>query len=308
MELRQLRYMLMVADEKSFSRAAEKLYIAQPHLSHYIQKLEKQIGITLFDRKTTPITLTYAGEQFSQIARQMLQLDNNLLQQMKDLSEEKNGRLALGISPVRSAYILPILLPAFRALFPQVDLSLHEGTSANLEKWMKQGITDLTILSQPIKSDGFCYEILMEEKVLIIAPPLHPLTKRLTVSDAPVSLNLSELEHEPFVLLQQGQAFRRIADNLFLQSGFQPRIILETKSYQTAHNLVSIGMGFTFSTPSVLNLNRTVERPVCFFTAKPSFTRTLSIVYRKDKYLTKYEQGFIRIAKETMQSMPSLTC
>lgn len=307
MELRQLRYMLMVADEKSFSRAAEKLYIAQPHLSHSIQKLEKQIGITLFDRRTTPITLTYAGEQFAQTARQMLQLDHNLLQQMKDFSEEKNGRLALGISPVRSAYILPILLPAFRSVFPQVNLSLYEGTSANLEEWMKQGGTDLTILSLPIRNDGFSYEVLMEEKVLILTPPLHPLTNRLTGSTAPVYLNLSELEHEPFVLLQQGQALRRIADTLFLQAGFQPRIVLETRSYQTAHHLASVGMGFTFSTPSILQLNSNANRPVCFFTTEPSFTRTLAIVYRKDKYLTKYEQGFIRIAKETMQSMPSLT-
>lgn len=305
MELRQLRYMLMVAEEKSFSRAAEKLYIAQPHLSQYIQKLENQIGIQLFDRKSTPITLTYAGEQFAQIARQMLQLDSNLLQQMKDFSEENSGRLALGISPVRSAYILPIILPAFLALFPKVDLSLHEGTSANLEEWMNQGVTDLTILSLPIRSEGFSYEILMEEKLLIVAPPAHPLTNGLGDNDAPVSLNLSELEHEPFVLLQQGQALRRIADSLFLQAGYQPRIVLETRSSQTAHNLASIGTGFTFSTLSISQLNSNVNRPVRLFTAEPSFTRTLAVVYRKGKYLTKYEQAFIHITKETVQSVLS---
>ena len=304
MELRQLRYMLMVAEEKNFSRAAEKLYIAQPHLSQYIQKLEKQIGIKLFDRQTTPIKLTYAGEQFAQMARQILQLDSNLLQQMKDFSQEKSGRLALGISPVRSAYILPILLPAFRALYPQVDLSLHEGTSANLEEWMKQGVTDLTILSLPIRSDGFSYEILMEEKFLIVASPTHPLTKRLGDNDAPVYLDLSELEHEPFILLQKGQALRRIADSLFLQSGYQPRIVLETRSYQTAHNLASIGMGFTFSTLSISQLNSNANSPVRLFTAVPSFTRTLAVVYQKGKYLTKYEQDFIRITKEKVQSVP----
>ncbi len=302
MELRQLRYMLMVAEEKSFSRAAEKLYIAQPHLSQYIQKLENQIGIQLFDRKSTPITLTYAGEQFAQVARQMLQLDSNLLQQMKDFSEENSGRLALGISPVRSAYILPIILPAFRALFPQVDLSLHEGTSANLEEWMNQGVTDLTILSLPIRSEGFSYEILMEEKLLIVAPPAHPLTNGLGDNEALVSLNLSALEHEPFVLLQQGQALRRIADSLFLQAGYQPRIVLQTRSSQTAHNLASIGTGFTFSTLSISQLNSNVNRPVRLFTAEPSFTRTLAVVYRKGKYLTKYEQAFIHITKETVQS------
>ena len=136
MKLRQFKYMIMVAEEKSFSRAAEKLFIAQPYLSQYIQKIEKEIGVKLFDRSCTPLKLTYAGEQFAKKARQILQLDSNLLQQMKDFTEERRGQITLGISPVRGAYILPIVLPAFRDRFPQVEISLYEGTSANLENWM----------------------------------------------------------------------------------------------------------------------------------------------------------------------------
>jgi len=306
MELRQLRYMLMVAEEKNFSRAAEKLYIAQPYLSLYIQKLEQQIGAKLFDRKTTPLKLTSAGEQFAQMARQLLQMDSNLLQQMQDFSEETRGCLALGISTARSAYILPLVLPAFRALFPQVDLRLHEGTSANLEEWMNQGVTDLTILSLPIRSDVFSCEILMEEKILIVASLLHPLAKRPSENDAPSALNLSELEHEPFILLQQGQTLRRIADSLFLQAGYQPRIALETRSSQTAHNLASIGIGFTFSTQSISQVNHTAAHPVRLFTAEPSYTRTIAVAYRKGKYLTKYEQAFIRILKEMLPASAGL--
>lgn len=297
MELRQLRYMLAVAEEKSFSKAAKKLYIAQPHLSQYIQKLETQLGVKLFDRSRTPLTLTLAGEQFAQKARQILRLNNNLLQQMKDYTEEKNGRLVLGISPVRSAYLLPLVLPAFRRLFPHVEISLYEGTSTNLEDWMNQGVTDLTILSLPIKSDTFSYEILMKEPFLIVAPPAHPLAKRPGGNSSPVPLHLSELEKEPFILLQQGQALRRIADSLFLQAGYQPHILLETRSYQTAHNLASIGMGFTFSTPSINLLNSNAANPVRLFTAEPTFTRTLAVVYQKGKYLTKFEQTFIQLAQ-----------
>lgn len=298
MELRQFRYMLAVAEERSFSRAAEKLYIAQPHLSQYIKKLEAQIGVKLFDRSQTPLALTAAGEQFAQKARQMLQLDSNLLQQMRDYSEEKTGRLALGISPVRSAFILPLVLPAFRALFPHVELSLYEGTSANLESWMNQGVTDLTILSLPINSDAFSYEILMEENFLIVAPPNHPLALQAGNNDAPRPLPLTALKDEPFILLQQGQALRRIADSLFLQAGYQPHIVLETRSYQAAHNLASIGMGFTFSTPSISSLNSNPSKPFRLFTAEPAFTRRLAVVYRSGKYLTKYEQVFIHLTKE----------
>jgi len=301
MESRQLKYMLMVAEEQSFSRAAEKLYIAQPYLSKYIQKIEKEIGVKLFDRSCTPLKLTYAGEQFAKKARQILQLDSNLLQEMKDITEEKNGQFALGISPVRGAYILPIVLPAFRELFPNVEISLHEGTSANLESWMNKGITDLTILSLPIKSDEFSYEVLLQEKFLIVVPPMHSLAQRPGSNDDPPPLRLAELEKEPFILLQKGQALRGIADTLFLQVGFRPHIVLETRNYETAHTLASIGMGITFSTMTVCQSYSNVTKPVRLFTAEPSFTRTLAIVYRKRKYLTRIEQTFIRMTKEMVQ-------
>jgi len=298
MELRQLKYMLMVAEEKSISRAAEKLYIAQPYLSQFIQKIEKEIGVKLFDRSCTPLKLTYAGEQFAKKARQILQLDSNLSQEMKDFTEEESGQISLGISPVRGAYILPIVLPAFRKRYPQVEISLYEGTSANLENWMNKGVTDLTILSLPIKSDEFTHEVLLQEKFLIIVPPMHYLAQRPGSNDDPPPLKLSELEGEPFILLQKGQALRSIADTLFVQAGYRPHIVLETRNYETAHALASIGMGLTFSTMTVSQSNCNVAKPVRIFTAEPSFTRTLAIVYRKGKYLTKIEQAFIRMTKE----------
>ncbi|HWR28202.1 MAG TPA: LysR substrate-binding domain-containing protein, partial [Negativicutes bacterium] len=135
---------------------------------------------------------------------------------------------------------------------------------------------------------------------------LHPLAKRPSENDAPSALNLSELEHEPFILLQQGQTLRRIADSLFLQAGYQPRIALETRSSQTAHNLASIGIGFTFSTQSISQVNHTAAHPVRLFTAEPSHTRTIAVAYRKGKYLTKYEQAFIRILKEMLPAGASL--
>lgn len=301
MELRQLQYMLMVTEEKSFSKAAEKLYIAQPHLSQYIQKLEKQIGVRLFDRTSTPLKLTCAGEEFAKRAREIIQLNKNLLQQMEDFTEEKCGRLALGISSARGNYILPIILPFFMKCFPMVKVSLHEGTSEELEEWMNKGITDLTIISLPIKSESFSYEVLLQENFLVVVPPMHPLSNRTSDDINPAPLKLTELENEPFILLKKGQAFRRIADNLFLQAGYHPNVILETRSYETAHDLASIGIGFTFSTMTVHQTFRNERKPVKIFTADPFFTRTLAVVYRKDKYLTRFENKFISMTKNLVQ-------
>lgn len=302
MEIRQLKYMLTVAEERSFSKAAARLYIAQPHLSQYIQKLEKQIGVKLFDRSCTPLKLTYAGDKFAMQARQILQMDQNLVQQMKDFTEEKGGSLSLGISPVRGAYLLPLLLPTLKRQLPQVNLTLHEGTSAELEDWLNRGMTDLTILSLPIKSSEFSYEVLLKEDFLIMAPPMHPLAQCEGDNLHPVPLKLTDLRKEPFILLQKEQALRRIADNLFLQSGYKPNILLETRSYKTAHALASMGMGFTFSTMTVYQTYRSEKTPVRLFTAEPHFTRTLAIVYRKGKYLAKFERDFITMTKEIVQN------
>lgn len=302
MEIRQLKYMLTVAEERSFSKAAARLYIAQPHLSQYIQKLEKQIGVKLFDRSCTPLKLTYAGEKFAIQARQILQMDQNLLQQMKDFTEEKGGSLSLGITPVRGAYLLPKLLPILKRQMPQVNLTLYEGTSAELEDWLNRGVTDLTILSLPIKSSNFSYEVLLKENFLIMAPPMHPLSQSEGDNLYPAPLKLTTLQKEPFILLRKEQALRRIADSLFLQSGFRPNILLETKSYKTAQELASLGMGFTFSAMSIYQTYRSKEVPVRLFTAEPRFTRTLAIVYRKGKYLAKFERDFITMTKEIVQS------
>ena len=301
MELRQLRYMLAVAEEKSFSRAAEKLYIAQPHLSQFIQKLESQINVKLFDRTSAPIKLTYAGERFARRARQILQLQSDLHQEMKDVAEEKRGRLSLGISPIRGRYVLPLALPAFRSLCPEVEVSLCEGNSAQLEEWLQEGLIDLAIMPLPMKSPAFSHKMLMEEEIMILLPASHRLAVSADGDGAPPVLPLAELAEEPFILLQPGLAMRRIADTLFLQAGFSPRVALETGNYDTAHHLTAAGMGITFSTVRVSQQQCDAGSRVRLFRCEPTLTRTLAIVYRKGKYLTKFEQDFIAITQQAFE-------
>ncbi len=301
MELRQLRHMLTVAEEKSFSRAAEKLYIAQPHLSQSIQKLESQINVKLFDRASAPIKLTYAGERFARRARQILQLQSDLFQEMKDVAEENRGRLSLGISPIRGRYVLPAALPAFRARCPEVELSLYEGTTLELEARLQEGKVDLAIMPLPMKSPDFSHNALMEEEIMILLPAHHRLAARADADDALPVLPLAELAEELFILLQPGLALRRIADTLFAQAGFSPRVALETANYDTAHHLTAAGMGISFSTLNISQQQWNAGRGVRLFRCEPNFIRTLAIVYRKGKYLRKFEQDFIAITQQAIK-------
>ena len=179
MDFRKLQYMLKVAEEKSFSKAAQKLYIAQPSLSQYIQKLELQLGVQLFDRSTNPLRLTYAGELYAETAKNILNLKDQLSNQMEDISNFKKGRLTIGLSAFRSTYVMPKILPRFHEKFPGIDVVLVEGNSVKLEELAIKGITDISLMTLPIKENFFSYEPILSEKILLAIPPQHPACKEI---------------------------------------------------------------------------------------------------------------------------------
>ncbi|MEN6314888.1 MAG: LysR family transcriptional regulator, partial [Clostridiaceae bacterium] len=163
MDFRQLHYMLKVAEEKSFSKAAKKLYISQPSLSQYISNVEQQLGVRLFDRTTNPLTLTYAGELYEETAKNILYLKDQLLSQMDDIANLQRGHITIGISPFRSTYFLPTILPLFKKNYPGIDVSLAEGTMAELLELAINGATDFSIMTLPIPGELMSYDPIMTE-------------------------------------------------------------------------------------------------------------------------------------------------
>src|SRR6476661_10176500 len=111
MELRQLQYAIQIATEKNFSRAAEKLHLAQPSLSQQLSKLEKEIGVLLFQRNTNSVEITHAGEVFVEKAQEILDMVNQLKKEMEDISQMRKGRLVVGCLPITGTHILPLVLP-----------------------------------------------------------------------------------------------------------------------------------------------------------------------------------------------------
>ena len=159
----------------------------------------------------------------------------------------------------------------------------------------------MAIMPLPMKSPAFSHKMLMEEEIMILLPASHRLAVSADGDGAPPVLPLAELAEEPFILLQPGLAMRRIADTLFLQAGFSPRVALETGNYDTAHHLTAAGMGITFSTVRVSQQQCDAGSRVRLFRCEPTLTRTLAIVYRKGKYLTKFEQDFIAITQQAFE-------
>jgi LysR family hydrogen peroxide-inducible transcriptional activator len=150
MELRQLNYVIQIAMEKNFSRAAEKLHIAQPSLSQQLSKLEQEIGVLLFRRTTNSVELTQAGQVFVSKSQNILDAVEQLKQEMDDMAQMRSGRLVVGTLPITGSHILPLVLPVFGEQYPQIEVVLVEDTTAKLEQLTASGGTDLSLLSLPL--------------------------------------------------------------------------------------------------------------------------------------------------------------
>ncbi|ATB68952.1 LysR-type transcriptional regulator [Sulfurospirillum diekertiae] len=297
MSLKQIECVVMVAKLKSFTKAANKLKIAQPSLSQSINILEKQIGVPLFDRSTTPISLTHAGEIYLSKANAIIELYHDLNIQMCDVTGFENGKLRLGFSQT-GYHFIPDALSKFYKKFPKADIRVSQVFSTlNLEKMLLDGDVDIATLILPLHSDELSYKVIKEEQALLALPITHPLAQKVKkrVKGYP-TLALSELKNEKFILPKDTQRSRPIFDNIFKKAGFEPNIFCETETFDIANSIVASGIGACFTLPQFIKEDK--ENKIMLFSIEePLLSRTVVLAYKKDKRLSKIAQEFLLIAK-----------
>jgi len=293
MELRQLQYVIQIAKEKNFSRAAEKLHIAQPSLSQQLSKLEQELGVLLFRRTTNSVEPTQAGQVFVDKSQTILDAIEQLKQEMDDMASMRRGKLVVGTLPITGSHILPLVLPVFGTEYPQIEIVLVEDTTAKLEQLTASGGTDLSLLSLPLIDSTLSFEPVMEEGICLAVPPQHALASR----KEPIAIK--ELSSEPFIALKKGQGFRTITVDLCEKEGFTPRIVFESSNMETIQSLVAAGMGIAFVPQMVTRVKGSEFAPVYIqLETKPS--RTLVVASRKGRYLSKAAEAFIHTLKKTL--------
>ncbi|MFC0332756.1 LysR family transcriptional regulator [Paenibacillus sepulcri] len=296
MEFRQLQYVIQIAKEKNFSRAAEKLHIAQPSLSQQLSKLEKEIGVLLFRRTTNSVEMTHAGSVFVDKAQNILDSIEQLKQELDDIAHMRKGKLVVGSLPITGSHVLPLVLPVFGRRYPEIEVALVEDSSFRLEQLTASGQTDLSLLSLPLHEPSLAWEPLIEEEICLAVPPEHPLALKNE------AVNIQDLAQEPFVLLKKGQGFRQIAIELCEKAGFQPRIVFESGNIETVQSLVAAGMGIAFVPKMVARAKWYEFAPAYLPFAEPAPSRTLVIASRKGRYLSKAAEAFIETMKSTIES------
>jgi len=294
MEFRQLQYVIQIAKEHNFSRAAEKLHIAQPSLSQQLSKLEQELGLLLFRRTTNSVELTQAGQVFVERAQQIVDTIEQLKQEMDDMAQMRRGRLVVGTLPITGSHVLPLVLPVFGEQYPQIEVVLVEETTAKLEQLTASGGTDISLLSLPLIDTSLSWTPYMEEEICLAVPQQHPLAAR----DNPVAI--AELRDEPFIGLKRGQGFRQITVEYCQEAGFSPQIVFESSNIETVQSLVAGGMGIAF-VPRMLTRAAGSDFTPVYLPLLPRPTRTLVVASRKGRYLSKAAEAFIATLNETIQ-------
>jgi len=303
-----LKYFLMVAEELNITRAAERLYISQQSLSNHIGNLERELDVKLFTR-SPKLSLTYAGGLLVDTASQILDLHSQYLSKVGDINKQYLGVLRVGISHTCGLALLPEVLPKFRAEFPQVEFSLFEGNSTQLEDELSHGRADLIICFQPIIMEGVAAIPLTEQRLAMVVP--RSFTDRLFGQQAEeVRLQFTQgadiraFEHLPFVLIKRGNRTRNIVDQYFSRYYFKPQLILETENTVTTLAMAQAGVGITICPELFL---RAIPAPSpdsagvdIFPLTDPSTFSKLVAGYRKSRYLSHFGQRFIEIAQDVL--------
>ena len=236
MEFEQLRGFLETAREKSFTRAAEKLFRTQPAVSLQIKSLETELGQRLFERHGKRVTLTEAGRLLYGRAEQIFAVVDVIKNDMSGLGELRSGRLSIGTSDTNCAYILPPVVEAFRLSYPGVEIRLTDRMSPEVARLVVDGTVDFGIATLPVQDTRLDTEPLFRRKDVVIARPDHPLASRSR-------LTLSHLSEEPLLALEEGSTSRGLTDRIFLEAAIQPRIAMELGSIEVIKKYVEIGLG-----------------------------------------------------------------
>jgi DNA-binding transcriptional LysR family regulator len=242
MEIRSVRYFLAVADERSFRRAARRVGVSQPAVSQGIRLLEDELGERLFDRVSTPTSLTPAGRLFLEPARRAV-AEFDALRDLLDRSRGVvRGRLEIGTTDVASIYVLPPVYRRFRRLHPEAELSVHVEGTESLMRQLREGTIEIAIVTlavgdrQAVVPEGFVGEPLFREELAVIVSRNHPLVGRRRVE-------LAELADTPFLSFKEGSVTRQAVDALFGENDVFPRVAMEMSSPEAIKKLVEVGVG-----------------------------------------------------------------
>ena len=244
MDFKELEYVITIAQERNISKAAERLFISQPVLSRFLQRLEDELGISLFERKNRQYIPTYAGELYLDMAKEILNRKEKFEQEISRVKKSQAGAIRVGITPGRGRTLLPKVLPDFHRNFPNFELNIFEEDVSTLERYLHDGTIDIafftTVKKIPESYGGFRYEVLSKEEIVLCTSKNNAFS--ILAQEKPDRrypwIDLKKLENECFILLKENMRLGQLAKEILRENRMHP---------DTALALVGRQYGVAFS-------------------------------------------------------------
>ena len=284
MEIHQLRYFVAVAEEGSFSHAAEREHVSQPSLSQQIQKLEGELNQQLFDRLPRSVVLTEAGRCLLPYARQALNAIADAGRSVASLENEVAGRLAVGAVPSIAVYVLPHLIRSFQQRYPKVTFELFEDTTDKLAQRLEDGTLDLALASGSDEIPGLERHSLGREPLVMLLPGKHRLAHKRAIS-------WSDLASEKFLLLHEVHSLSTQVRQLLAANKLKPELVLQGAQLVTIARMVAAGLGVTVI-PQMMAETEFIQGCVAVPFAAPAPTRELVLLRNSLRLESKAAAAF----------------
>ncbi|MBR2930194.1 MAG: LysR family transcriptional regulator [Clostridia bacterium] len=297
-------YVLAVYKEGSFTRAAEKLYVSQPSLSATVRRIEEKVGAPIFDRSTSPITLTDVGREYLCCAEEIERREAGFTRYIDDRKSLLAGHIRLGGSSFFSSFVIPGMISDFNELYPSISFDIVEDSTKGLFAKLGTGEVDLVIDNAAVADGEIISERYKTERLLLCVPRRIAEARgvaHLGMSHAEVRsgegrrepIDLSLFRSDPFIVLRHENDTGRRAEALFRAYSIEPRIILTLDQQLTAYNISASGMGISFASDTLI-LSMQESGDLIYFELPEAFAKRSIYVYRKrSHYLPLASRAFI---------------
>lgn len=296
MEYKAFQYVLKIAELGNLTKAANELYVSQPSLSHYIARVEQEVGTPLFQRGVSPMRLTPAGEKYAETARMILALDRKMQQDISDIVNQKTGIIMLGMSHARASFLLPHVMPEMHRRYPGVDIRTTEARSDLLETYLTKGSCDLGVMPLPLSGkNALESEVLFREELLLVSGRELP---HETDDSGRAYVDFAVCREAEFTLLKRDHGIRTALESIFMEHDIRTGHVFETTSNETAYRLATAGMGLSIVPESSVILSAAVRKPFLYSITEKGLFWNIAAVYRSREYLTEAQKHLVELMKE----------
>lgn len=292
MNLRDLRYLVALAEHKHFGRAADSVFVSQPTLSTQIMKLEEELGVSLVERTPRKVLLTEVGQEIVKRAREVLTEIEQIREIARRTLDPESGSLRLGIFPTLGPYLLPHVVPRIRERYPRLELLLVEEKTEEILRQLREGRLDAAVLALPVHDAHLHVERLFDEPFVLAVPTDHPLAKRSSIS-------LNQLEDQSLLLLEEGHCLREQALEVCQLAGAAEKGGFRATSLETLRQMVAADVGITLlpmlAVKPPIPANEHI-RLVQFHRRPPS--RHIAMIWRKSSAMHAFLTEFAQLLRQ----------